>query len=82
MYLKVLAFTSIFVFLCYKLNVNMLYKLEKRNARLEGKLDEFLQAEEDIKNRGFIRRNFGRFGGGEEDGIDGGITKTTLGGSW
>ena len=45
-------------------------------------LDEFLEAEEDVKNKGFFRRNFGRFGGGEKDGIDGGIRHTSVGGSW
>ena len=42
MYLKVLTFTTIFVGLVYKLNVAMLHKLQKRHARIEGNLDEFL----------------------------------------
>ena len=36
MYFKVFIFTSIFVFCCYQLNSAMLYKLQKRHARLEG----------------------------------------------
>ena len=82
MYLKVFIFTSVFVFMCYQLNSSMLYRLQKRHARNSGMLDEFLQAEEDAKNQGFIRRYFGKIGGGEEDGIDGGIQKTLLGGHW
>ena len=46
MYIKVLLFTTVFVFGCYKLNVTMLHKLKRRYARREGKLDEFLQQEE------------------------------------
>ena len=43
MYVKVFIFTTIFVGCCYKLNSAMLYKLQKRHARVEGRLDEFLQ---------------------------------------
>lgn len=42
MYIKVFFFTTLFVYGCYKLNSKMLYKLEKRAARRDGKLDEFL----------------------------------------
>ena len=47
MYFKAFIFTSIFVFCCYQLNCAMIYKLEKRRARNEGQLDEFLQQEEE-----------------------------------
>ena len=82
MYIKVFLFTSIFVYGCYWLNVAMLHKLKKRYARREGKLDEFLQQEELEKSKSFTRRWFGKVGGGEEDGLDGGIKHTTIGGAW
>mmetsp|Transcript_31473 Transcript_31473/g.41680 ORF Transcript_31473/g.41680 Transcript_31473/m.41680 type:complete len:177 (+) Transcript_31473:163-693(+) len=82
MYVKAFVFTSFFVFCCYHLNVNMLYKLQKRHARNEGVLDEFLQHEEEQKKRGLIRRTLGKIGGGEDEGIDGGIKNTSLGGHW
>ena len=82
MYIKVFLFTTVFIFGCYQLNVMMLHKLKKRYARREGRLDEFLQQEELEKQKSFTRRWFGKVGGGEEDGIDGGIVHTTLGGDW
>ena len=81
-FLKIFIFTSIFVFTCYKLHNAMLFRLKKRHARNEGTLDEFLAEEEKEKESSFIRRNFGKIGGGEDDGIDGGIKHTTIGGDW
>ena len=82
MYVKFFIFTCIFVYTCYRINGMMLRRLQKRHARVNGYLDEFLQAEEAEKEKGFIRRTFGKIGGGEEDGIDGGIVHTSIGGDW
>ena len=83
MYLKFFIFTSIFAYTFYTLHNAMLLRLKKRHARNMGTLDEFLQEEEDEKESSFFRRNFGKMiGGGEEDGIDGGIEHTTIGGDW
>ena len=82
MYVKVFIFTTLFVAACYKLNAMMLYKLQKRHARNAGQLDEFLQEEEKQKEQGFIRRKFGKIGGGADEGIDGGIKNTSIGGAW
>ena len=81
MFLKICAYSSIFVYICFLGNKMMFKKIDQRKARIEGRLDEFLQEEEDRKNKGLVRQVFGKIGGGEaivEDGID----KTSLGGTW
>ena len=82
MYPQVFVFTCIFVGCVYKLNGIMLHKLKKRHARIEGNLDAFLEEEEKERAKGFIRRNFGKIGGGDDDGLEGGIKLTSIGGAW
>ena len=42
----------------------------------------YLEEEEVKRDKSFRRRWFGKIGGGDEDGIDGGIINTSIGGSW
>ena len=64
-FLKVLAYTSAFAYACFMGNRLMFQRINQRKARIEGRLDEFLQEEEERKNQGLIRQVFGRIGGGE-----------------
>ena len=54
-------------------------RLDRRKARIDGRLDEFLIAEETERKTSWTRKIFGDMGSTE---IDGGISKTSLGGEW
>ena len=60
----------------------MFRKINQRKARIDGRLDEYLQEEEERKEKGLIRRVFGKIGGGEAAEEVEGITKASLGGAW
>ena len=63
-------------------NKFMFQKINKRKARIDGRLDEYLEEEEDRKNKGLIRQVFGKIGGGEAANETEGIINASLGGDW
>jgi hypothetical protein len=79
MYLKVFAYTCITVYGIFKLNQVMQRRLDRRQARLDGRLDEFLVAEEQEREKTWRRKLLGKMGHSE---IDGGIKNTSIGGEW
>ena len=79
MMLKVIIYTSLFVYGVYKLNQIAMRRLERRQARLDGRLDEFLKAEDNEYKRSWRHKILGDMGRRE---IDGGITMTSIGGEW
>jgi len=77
-FLKVLSYTCIFVYAMYKGNQYMQRRLQRRQARLDGRLDEFLAAEDKERKKGLKYKILGDLGHREVDGI----AKTSLGGDW
>ena len=80
--LKMLGYTSAFVWLCFAGNTWMSRKISQRQARIDGRLDEYLQEEEERKDSGFVRRMFGKIGGGKAGEDLEGIGDSSIGGSW
>ena len=82
MLLKFFVFSCVFVLCVFKLNSVLNVRVMRRKARMAGTLDEQLEQEERDKDKKLFRKVFGKIGGGHEDGIDGGIYQTHVGGSW
>lgn len=59
----------------------MLRKLARRKARIDGRLDEHLAEEEAMREEGMLRKVFGKIGS-DDDQLDDGIARTSLGGAW
>lgn len=57
----------------------MEFRLKRRKARLEGRLDQFLIETEQKNANSWKRKIFGNMGATE---IDGGINMTSIGGEW